>query len=78
MTEIEIDVKAKIFDDPDYCNSDYRIGERTRCWYLIGSWCNLFPSKENGNQLIKQNAGHHIKCDQCKEAWKTKKDEILT
>jgi len=71
MTEIEIDVKAKIFDDPDYCENKSRLEKCfARDW--INSKCWLF------NKTIKFDGVNHLKHEQCKEAWKTKKDEILT
>lgn len=67
MTEIEIEVKRKIFDDPIYCES-----REKSCDYCHGLWyCELFCEKLGEWRSLE------IKCDQCKEAWKKAQYEKL-
>ena len=67
MSEIEIDVKAMIFDDPEFCH-DYS----NWCGYFRIEnelWCGLYP---NQNYLEKINRGNWLqakKHDECKTSW---------
>ncbi len=66
MREIEIDFKPKVFDDPEYCNSDTE-----RCEYLeMKVQCSLFKSLLG----FGPNPDRNFKCDQCKEAYQRAKN----
>lgn len=78
MAEIEIGVKAKIFDDPEYCeklksdDSD----EWEYCDYLNRSgFCQLFGNARQFKKLkydVKKSS--NIKCHECKDVWQKAKD----
>jgi hypothetical protein len=76
MTEIEIDVKAKIFDDPEYCEADkeescQRVDILDFDAYRDSAYCQLFRNSDNSFIELEQSekSGKFKKCQQCKEAW---------
>lgn len=73
MAEIEIDVKAEIFDDPEFCSEIDHFENGPKCckflWWPTNT-CKLFDSG-----LLLAGMSTYFKCPQCKEAWKKAKDE---
>jgi hypothetical protein len=69
---MKIQIEAEIFDDPDFCEDGEHI-----CRQLDEVWeaCLLF-SKNHRSAKLKQYHWfeYFIKCDQCKEAWKSAKE----
>jgi len=75
MSEIEIDVKVKIFDDPEYCNKNsvFKCGfldlKENNC-LLYPIFDEVYGEVENGLENYfdgKENPA--VKCPECKEAY---------
>jgi hypothetical protein len=64
MSEIEIDIKAKIFDDPEYCETKNGSYCCPYIKYVDEGYCELFRYSLRGSAVKK--------CQQCKEAWQAK------
>jgi hypothetical protein len=74
MSEIKIDVKAKIFDDPEYCEIDPYYADYSKCERLEDerSLCRMFIDDncdEYGTFLEMDDNDVHEKCPACKAAW---------
>lgn len=70
MSETEITIKVKIFDDPEYCLSE---NNNTICkWLDPENECMIFIDEET--KIISLKDRETIgKCNQCKEALKQAK-----
>lgn len=72
--EKEIIIKRKVFDDPKYCDRDYRTKQYKKCRYLDFASCIGFPDislrmPTNRRLELDTDLGCYIKCDLCKESF---------
>jgi hypothetical protein len=73
MPEIEIEVKRKIYDDPDFCSELDNFDSRSKCCpYLFwqNDECKLF-----NHGLLLAGTRTYFKCDQCKAAYQKTKQQ---
>lgn len=74
MTEIEIDVKANIFDDPEYCAM--HAGDATQyCRHYNRGECGIFEQNPIENEKVNSEP---IKSKQCKDSWSQAKGTKYT
>lgn len=80
MSEIELDEKPKIFDDPEFCENSTEDGFKS-CRFLVYSEdCCFFLDEEDEFLSLEQGISEYdeviaIKCKPCKEAYKKAKCE---
>lgn len=70
MSEIKIQVEVKIFDDPEFCNSIFEMGNEQESCQFLYKVCDIFKVKCE----LDREKRRHIKCEQCKALYQDGKE----
>jgi hypothetical protein len=62
------ELKLDIYPEPDYCERKHGSLENdAECFFLDGYGCRLFPDNGKPTEVIQDEDGFIMKCQQCKD-----------